>query len=344
MSTPEIPQPHDGLVRSTFGQMQLAAAFFRNHLPEAVAEALDWDAMRLVNASFVSESLRQTESDLLYQIPWKESSGASETNPEDRPSLFIYILFEHQSTPDKKMPWRLLKSTVRIWERFETDHPNAPGLPPIIPFVLANAAGEWKLSRQFHDQIQWPESPELRALLKGCVPNFEHMLFDLAKTPLGALHGGPVMRLTLGLLKFSRQGVDGTTDWAIPIIVDSQLLETAPAQLKPIILYLLNIPNLKRSDFEAKLKEHSVPSKTADSIMTLADQYKAEGRQEGLVEGRQEGRTEGREEGELFGQVRVLQQILHRPVDDKAHLETLSKDQLEALLANLKRDFGLAAS
>ncbi len=51
------------------------------------------------------------------------------------------MLLEHQSTPD---PWlRLLKYSIRIWERDRRRHPDEEHLRPIVPLLaeLARAAG-----------------------------------------------------------------------------------------------------------------------------------------------------------------------------------------------------------
>jgi predicted transposase YdaD len=39
------------------------------------------------------------------------------------------LLFEHQSSPDAAMPFRLLRYVVRIWERWRRDHPATTTLP-----------------------------------------------------------------------------------------------------------------------------------------------------------------------------------------------------------------------
>ncbi len=72
--------------------------------------------------------------------------------------------------------------------------------------------------------------------------------------------------------------------------------------------------------------------------MTLTEQYEARGYEKGF----QIGLQEGFQEGVLIGQVRLLQQVLRRPMDDESFLETLSTKQLEALFANLKRDLGIS--
>ncbi len=56
----------------------------------------------------------------------------------------LYLLFEHQSTPDPWMPLRLLGYKKDIW------------------------------ARQFHDLVLWPEEPRTRQLLEAQQPKLDY--------------------------------------------------------------------------------------------------------------------------------------------------------------------------
>ena len=49
---------------------------------------------------------------------------------------WLYVLLEHQSTPDRWLRLRLLKYSIRIRERDRRQHPNEEQLRPIVPLVL----------------------------------------------------------------------------------------------------------------------------------------------------------------------------------------------------------------
>ena len=59
-------------------------------------------------------------------------------------------------------------------------------------------------------------------------------------------------------------------------------------------------------------------------------------RREGLEAGRQEGRQEGREEGELFGKIRMLQNLLSLPQSTDKELQPKSRTELETLASELQ--------
>lgn len=85
-------------------------------------------------------------TDLLFEVPWGEAAhGGPNTRADvqsessatpDAAGLLLYILFEHQSTPDPLMPYRMLRYALRIWDRWLTEHEGARSLPPLLPLVL----------------------------------------------------------------------------------------------------------------------------------------------------------------------------------------------------------------
>jgi len=99
-----VHQPHDKVFKKAFGRLDLSRSFFRNYLPPRLVEAIDWNTLQLEPGSFVDERLAGSASDLLF-------SARVRGDP-----VFLYFLFEHQSTVDPAMPFRLLGYMVRIWE------------------------------------------------------------------------------------------------------------------------------------------------------------------------------------------------------------------------------------
>ena len=70
-----------------------------NLIHKSIRNRIDWRTIKLQNASFIDDELRKTESDLLYLANLKNSET----------KMFLYILFEHFSSPTKMARFRLLK-------------------------------------------------------------------------------------------------------------------------------------------------------------------------------------------------------------------------------------------
>ena len=123
----EVSKPHDHLFRSVFGEEKEteAASLLQAYLPPAVSGELLWSSLKWQSVSFIDERLRDSESDLLYAIRRKADGAAA----------WLYVLLEHQSTPDPWLRLRLLKYSIRIWERDRQRHPTEKQLRPIVPLV-----------------------------------------------------------------------------------------------------------------------------------------------------------------------------------------------------------------
>ena len=90
------------------------------------------------SVGFIDDRLRESESDLLYAIR-RKAGGAP---------AWLYVLLEHRSTPDAWLRLRLLKYSIRIWERDRRRHPNEEHLRPIMRWccIRVSAAGATRAS------------------------------------------------------------------------------------------------------------------------------------------------------------------------------------------------------
>ena len=158
----EIHHPHDMMVRAVLSDLAEATSFLQRHLPQEVSQALNWSTLTLLESSFVDEALRASEADFLYEIE----------RILDEESVWLYVLLEHQSTPDRWMRLRLLKYCCRIWEMSFREHPDQRELRAIVPLVFYQGERSWSYSSEFADLFaepvrDWPG-----------VPRFSHGLID----------------------------------------------------------------------------------------------------------------------------------------------------------------------
>ena len=153
----ETPQPHDAMVRAVLSDLSEARSFLQRYMPEELSRTLDWSTLKLYPGSFVDEDLRRSQTDVLYEVERVENGA----------SLWLYILLEHQSTPDRWMRFRLLKYCCRIWDMHLTERPAPSGLRPIAPLVFYQGERAWSYSTEFADLFaasvrDWPWTPRFR--------------------------------------------------------------------------------------------------------------------------------------------------------------------------------------
>jgi hypothetical protein len=162
--------PHDALFKAMFSSPDLARGALLPVVPPAMAEALNWSTLALQPGSFVDPGLNSLHTDLLYTASWRGGAKAP-----------VYVLFEHQSSSDRWMPFRLLRYMVRIWEHWLKDHEDATALPAIVPIVLHHGDERWSAPRAFEAVLDVPEA--VRPAVAEHMVRFAYVLDNLSEVP-----------------------------------------------------------------------------------------------------------------------------------------------------------------
>lgn len=297
---------HDGFFKAVFSQPEHAIAFFKSHLPPAISARIDWPSLHLLPGSFVKSSLQQVHSDLLFSA----RIGARET--------LLYLLFEHQSSPDPAMPLRLLGYETEILLKHHKAH-GLP-LPPVLPLVFHQGPESWNLSTSFEDLFALPE--ELAADLLPFLPKFQHALLDLTRFDPDTREDDTRLRVVLQLMKLARQK---------ELLRFFKWLTGFPARDLPdnllslMLLYALHAD----SDLDARKIYHTLSSnpELKKNAMSVAEKLKAE------------GRVEGRVEGLWIGKIQAFEEFLGKNQTSREILEALPVADLEALHQTLHREY-----
>ena len=290
----EVSKPHDHLFRSVFGEDKEteAASLLQAYLPSAVSRELLWSSLEWQSASFIDDRLRDSESDLLYAIRRKSDGAAA----------WLYVLLEHQSTPDPWLRLRLLKYSIRIWERDRQRHPQEQQLRPIVPLVLYQGGRVWGEAREFAELFaetvrDWPG-----------VPRYAHLLIDQTRVGPEELHGELLGRIAqLAMMAAYR------ASWPVLQRLVPMLAELAQAggseDLQRIMVYIATTTRQPEQWHRfADAVRRGVPgggelmNKTEEMIEIYGDKREREGRQE------------GRQEGELRGKVQTIEGFVGRDV------------------------------
>lgn len=275
-STGVTPTPHDALVRAIFGQPHYTADELRAVLPSEVLAELRLETLAPLEGSFIDEGLRASSADLLFTVNLRRGGTG-----------FVYVLFEHQSTPDERMPLRLLRYQTRIWERHAAEHPDEPRVPLIVPLLLHHGSKPWPWKPAFSSVLA-VDGATLAAVGRRRL-DFEFVLDDLATQTDAQILGrasDAVVRLTLLALRNGRSH---------PRLVElvAAAMRALQAELRgPAVVpalarlarYVLEVgeapPALIRSAFASAL----VPEIRSPAMVTAADVLRAQARLETLLE------------------------------------------------------------
>ena len=82
MASP-LHQPHGHLFRLVFADPEETAAFLRARLPDSYQRGILWSSLRRAAGSFVDQELRDSASDLLFEV---RSAAAA-------PRQWLYLLY-----------------------------------------------------------------------------------------------------------------------------------------------------------------------------------------------------------------------------------------------------------
>jgi recombination-promoting nuclease RpnB len=282
-----IPTPHDRFFRCALSDPRVAKAFFEFYLPLAILTIINLDSLQLCKGSFVTEQLKLTITDMLFKV-----------NFVDRPG-YLYLLVEHQSSSDRWMPFRALKYNVNIMEHSlkKTDNKS---LPIVYNIVFYHGRAPYAYSTSLLDLFDEPE---------------------LAQISLQPLHLIDVNRIPNAQLK--QNAWLSVLQLCTKYIFASDILPYLPEILQPLrvveqagaynyvkvaLIYLVNAGEVSNQQAFVEIIQKGLSPETGENMMTIAQQFKEQGRVEGEAIGMERGMTiaqqfkeQGRIEGEAFG-------------------------------------------
>ena len=137
LTTP-INNEHDKIFRKILDNKQEAANFINKTLK--LNKPIQPEQLEKYNSSFITEKLQNRESDVIYKIKDKK----------------IFILIEHQTKIDYKMPYRILEYEYELI-RSENDYKKLGTkqykIPAVIAIVLYTGKQKWNV-KKYIEEVQ----------------------------------------------------------------------------------------------------------------------------------------------------------------------------------------------
>ena len=126
---------HDELFRKSLENPLVANEFITTHVPSDIIKLIDIKTLKLEKDSFIEPTLTSRISDVLFSAKFDNQDG------------YIYLLLEHQSSPDHFMSFRLFKYMLSICDRYIINNPKSRELPLIYPLILYNGTKTYNSPR-----------------------------------------------------------------------------------------------------------------------------------------------------------------------------------------------------
>jgi len=321
-----IHKPNDKLFKLALEEPAVAEEFFNAHLPKKILEKIDLATLKFENHSFIDPIYKETEADVLYSV----KSGDS--------TAYLYLLVEQQSSVDPMMAFRLLVYIVRIMERHIKQNPGGK-LPLVLPMVVYAGDDPWDAPLEIFPLFGELEALARETFYKPC------QFFDVSRVSDEVLREQILSGLVAFTLKYRKMAdFKRFLETLMPWVHEVEIQGRHGASLNRIVLKYV-IARIQQGDKELLVQEarqHLSPQLQGE-IMTIAQQWKDEGRHEGRHEGIQLGEAAvlTRQIRRRFGDIpkTITQQITQANADtlllwsdkvlDATHLEEIFAEDTE---------------
>ena len=290
---PKFHITHDVFFKLTFALPEIAVELTRNVLPPRLFEKLDTDNIEIQDGLLgESDYFKKSAADLIYVIPFKNSAE----------KLRVFAILEHKSYSDPLTIFQLTRYCVHVMEREvqQAEESNQKmsnfRFPPIIPIIIHHGHSRFNAASELA-QIQ-----TVLPQMESYSLNMKAILFDLNSICVDELPLGTNVPAFTGVLKmmqaiFSRNGA---------VLASEALTGLRPYSQNPkyqnlirtLLVYMVRCSkHITRKDYNEIIHNDNIVDQGEKNMMSLAEQWFAEGKEQGIAEGREQGIAEGKEQG-----------------------------------------------
>ena len=298
--------PHDAVFKQFLSHPECARDFIEIHLPASLRQLCDLQTLKLESGSFIEADLRASYSDVLWSLKTSDGDG------------YIYVVIEHQSTPDAHMAFRLMRYALAAMQRhLDAGHKTLPLVVPMLFYHGATTPYPWSLN--WLDCFADP--PLARELYASPFP-----LVDITVIPDDEIVRHRRVALLELIQKHIRQrDLMGIVEQLTTILLSG---DANDRQLKTLFNYLLQTGNARRFGRFIHEVAQRVPQHR-ERLMTIAERLQEVGRRKG----KREGRLEGRQEGQHAEALRIAQRMLADGIarETVVKITGLTADEIAAL-------------
>ena len=297
---------HDASYKHLFSSPKVVRHLVEGFIPDEEMKRLDFSTLERMNASYVSEDLRERADDVVWRVRTEEDW------------LYLYFLIEFQSGVDRWMAVRLMTYVGLLYQDLIKGKAiEGRRLPPVLPIVFYTGEEPWNAATDIAELL--PKDPP--GLIARYLPRMAYLLIDENAYPDEALADFKnVVAATIGLERQKRpqdlaQRIAALNAWfghdvELGRILTVWIQEYLLKDLRPD----LNVP-----------EAHDL----GEITMQLAERFK-QWEEEVARKAIEQGAQKGRLEGEAL----LLQRMLTRrfgPLPDWAQqrLRSASSEELE---------------
>lgn len=261
MTTHATSMPHDAVFKQFLCHPDTARDFLSIHLPAKLQAICDLQTLKLESGSFIETDLRARYSDVLWSLKTAQGDG------------YIYVVIEHQSSPDAHMAFRLMRYALAAMQRhLDAGHES---LPLVIPMLFYHGMqSPYPFSLCWLDEFADPITA--RKLFTAAFP-----LVDITVVPDDEIMQHRRVALLELVQKHIRQrDLLGLVEHIATLLVSGCANDS---QIKALFNYLLRSGDAVRFHGFLQAAVERLPEHK-ERMMTIADRLREEGMQQGKRE------------------------------------------------------------
>ncbi len=260
---------HDVIFKYMMEKPKVITAYLQAEMPNALVKNIQWDSLTYEPTNLGSPMVNEKRADILLSLELKSSE-----------KMYVYFMFEHQSTDVHSMTWRFYEYLYLWYSNYiKTIHNGKfpDKLPFVFPLVLYNGLEAWKSPTSLHSLINVPI---------GCSqysPQLSFHLRDLSQTDDVEIQRQYQQSFLLAkfaeYFKYSRHA-----SFYDRLLIDEQFIllrrESGDTLLS---MYLYIIQTYKGNEPISKMLDNKL--RTENNMIDLIKQWQDEGRNEGIERG-----------------------------------------------------------
>ncbi|APR32095.1 hypothetical protein BTW28_14615 [Citrobacter freundii] len=249
--------PHDAVFKQFLYHPDTARDFLDIYLPSTLRELCDLQTLKLESGSFIEDSLRASYSDVLWSLKTNEGDG------------YIYVVIEHQSSPDAHMAFRLMRYAMAAMQRhLDAGHKT---LPLVIPMLFYHGAlSPYPFSLCWLDEFDDPIVA--RQLYSATFP-----LVDITVIPDDEImQHRRIALLELMQKHIRKRDLMGLVEQLVSLLATGYANDS---QLKTLFNYMMQFGNTPHIDKFIREVAQRVPQQK-ESLMTIAEVLQQEAKQQ----------------------------------------------------------------
>ncbi|HGJ5862630.1 Rpn family recombination-promoting nuclease/putative transposase [Arsenophonus nasoniae] len=278
-------------------------------LPDEIKALCDLDSLRVESSSFIDSEMKHYQSDILYSVNTQEGQG------------YLYLLIEHQSTPDKLMAWRLMRySMAAMQKHLEAGHKTLPLVFPILFYCGEQSPHPYS--------TDWLDCFSGRDIAEKIYTK-PFKLVDVTTLDDGEImHHRRMALLELIQKHIRRRDMTELLDSIVKLLSYNYYTDN---QVITMFNYLIQEGNAQNPmEFITEIAKQS--EKHEGALMTIAQQIEEIGIQKGI----QKGKIEGIQEGEKQASMKIARQMLESGMDRQSVMKFTGLTDAE--MSNLFKD------